>query len=141
MNDHSIAFLKSLLNTPGPSGDEAAVGRVWRDEAATFADDVRADVRGNSYAVLKGDAPRVLLAGHVDEIGLMITHVDDDGYLWFAGIGGWDAQVLVAQRVRLLGKHGEVVGVIGKKAVHLMKPADRDNASKIESATSRTPRR
>jgi endoglucanase len=62
----------------------------------------------------------------------MITHIDSEGFLWFAPVGGWDPQVLVAQRIRLLGKQGEVVGVIGKKAIHLMKPSDRDNASKIE---------
>jgi endoglucanase len=132
MNEHSITFLKRLLSTPGPSGDEAAAARVWRDEAKTFADDVTADVRGNSYALLKGGEPRVLLAGHIDEIGLMVTHIDSDGFLWFAPVGGWDAQVLVGQRIRLLGKQGEVIGVIGKKAIHLMKPGDRDNASKIE---------
>lgn len=134
MNDHAITFLKMLLSTPGPSGDEAAAAKVWRDEAKTFADEVRADVRGNAYAVLNGasGAPRVLLAGHIDEIGLMITHIDGEGFLWFAPVGGWDAQVLVGQRIRLLGRQGEVVGVIGKKAIHLMKPADRDNASKIE---------
>jgi endoglucanase len=132
MDEHSLHFLKQLLSTPGPSGDEAAVARIWRDEAQTFADEVRADVRGNSYAVLDGGAPRVLLAGHIDEIGLMVTYIDDEGYLWFSSIGGWDAQVLVGQRVRLLGKNGDVIGVIGKKAIHLMKPEDRDHASKIE---------
>lgn len=134
MNEHSIEFLKRLLSTPGPSGDEAGPARVWREEAKTFADEVRADVRGNSYAVLNGaeGASRVLLAGHIDEIGLMVTHVDDEGYLWFASIGGWDPQVLVGQRVRLLGKQGDVIGVIGKKAIHLMKPDERDKASKIE---------
>jgi endoglucanase len=134
MNDHAVTFLKTLLSTPGPSGDEAAAAKVWRDEAKTFADEVRADVRGNSYAVLNGaaGAPRVLLAGHIDEIGLMVTHIDGEGFLWFAPVGGWDAQVLVGQRIRLMGKQGEVIGVIGKKAIHLMKPSDRDNASKIE---------
>jgi endoglucanase len=134
MSDHAITFLKTLLSTPGPSGDEAAAAKVWRDEARSFADEVRADVRGNSYAVLNSaaGAPRVLLAGHIDEIGLMVTHIDGEGFLWFAPVGGWDAQVLVGQRIRLLGKQGEVIGVIGKKAIHLMKPSDRDNASKIE---------
>ncbi|HWQ14198.1 MAG TPA: M42 family metallopeptidase [Roseiflexaceae bacterium] len=132
MDDRSIAFLKKLLATPGPSGDEAAAGRVWREEAATFADRTWADVGGSSYAVLEGGAPRVLLAGHIDEIGLMVTHIDDEGYLWFAPVGGWDAQVLVGQRVRLLGRHGEVVGVIGKKPIHIMKQDEREKASKIE---------
>ncbi len=117
----SLDFLKQLLNAPGPSSQEVAPARVWRDEAATFADDVLTDVRGNSFAVLKGGAVRVLLAGHIDEIGLIVSYIDDDGFLSFAGIGGWDAQVLVGQRIRLLGKMGDVIGVIGKKPIHLMK--------------------
>lgn len=133
MHNESLAFLKRLLGTPGPSGDEGAAAQVWRDEARSFADSVRADVRGNSYAVLNGSGPRVLLAGHIDEIGLMVSHIDDDGYLFFAPVGGWDAQVLVGQRVRLLGGGGEVVGVIGKKPIHLLKPDERDQASKIEN--------
>ncbi len=132
MNDHSLSFLKRLLNTPGPSGFEANAARVWRDEAATFADRVDTDVSGNSWAILgEGGAPRVMLAGHIDEIGLMITHIDDDGFLYFEGIGGWDPQVLVGQRVRLLCREGDVVGVIGKKPIHLIKHEEREKASKI----------
>lgn len=132
MNDHSLTLLKNLLGTPGPSGDEAAAAHFWRTEARTFADEVYADVRGNSYAVLNGSGPRVMLAGHIDEIGLMISYVDSDGYLYFDTIGGWDAQVLVGQRVRLLGARGEVVGVVGKKPIHLMKGEERTVASKTE---------
>ncbi|MGH7699329.1 MAG: M42 family metallopeptidase [Gemmatimonadales bacterium] len=125
-------FLRRLLDTPGPSGFEAAPARVWREEVRAFADDVRADVNGNSIAVLqpKG-APRLMLAGHIDEIGLQVTHVDDDGYLYFAGIGGWDSQVLVGQRVLISGPRGPVHGVIGKKAIHLMKKDEADKATKI----------
>jgi endoglucanase len=127
-----LSFLKNLLHAPSPSGDEIAAARLWRTEAATFADTVTTDVLGSSFAVLEGGAPRVLLAGHIDEIGLMISYIDDEGYLYFSGVGGWDPQVLVGQRIRLLGKQGEVIGVIGKKPIHLMKPADRENASKID---------
>ena len=128
----SFDFLKRLLDTPGPSGFEAAAARVWREEAERFADRVDADVTGNSYATVgEGGSPRVMLAGHIDEIGLMVTHVDDDGFLYFDGIGGWDPQVLVGQRVRVLTKAGEVIGVIGKKPIHLIKPDERDKASKI----------
>jgi endoglucanase len=133
MDANSLAFLKRLLGTPGPSGDEAAAAKVWRDEARTFADNVRADVHGNSYAVLEGTSPRVLLAGHIDEIGVMVSHIDDEGFLFFSPVGGWDAQVLVGQRVRLLGQAGEIVGVIGKKPIHLLKPDERSQASKIEN--------
>ncbi len=128
----SFDFLKRLLDTPGPSGFEAAAARVWREEAERFADRVDADVTGNSYATVgEGGSPRVMLAGHIDEIGLMVTHVDDDGFLYFDGIGGWDPQVLVGQRVRVMTKAGEVIGVIGKKPIHLIKPDERDKASKI----------
>lgn len=133
MDEHSVAFLQRLLATASPSGDEVAAARVWREEAATFADQVTTDVRGSTLALLNGGAPRVLLAGHIDEIGLMITYIDDDGFLSFSTIGGWDTQVLVGQRVRLLGHAGEVVGVIGKKPIHLMKGDEREQASKIEN--------
>src|ERR1044072_7952373 len=132
MSTSGLTFLKRLLDTPGPSGFETAPARAWRDEVATFADDVKADVHGNSIAALnvKG-APRLMLAGHIDEIGLQITHVDDDGYLYFAGIGGWDPQVLVGQRVLIAGQKGPVRGVVGKQAIHLMKKEDMDKVSKI----------
>lgn len=128
----AIAFLKRLLDTPGPSGYEAAAAKVWRDEAGTFATEVRADVHGNSMAVVnpKG-APTIMLAGHIDEIGVIVTYIDDDGYVYFAPIGGWDPQVLVAQRIRFLGRGGEVVGAVGKKPIHLIKTEDREKASKM----------
>ncbi|GAB1342548.1 M42 family metallopeptidase [Gemmatimonas sp.] len=133
LSESSIAFLKRLLDTPGPSGFEGAPARVWRAEAATFAADIRADVVGNSLATVHGDGrgPTILLAGHIDEIGIIITHIDDNGYIYFEPIGGWDPQVLVAQRIRFLGRHGDVIGVIGKKPIHLMKPDEREKASKI----------
>src|SRR2546427_1330713 len=132
MTRDPLDFLKRLLDTPGPSGFETAPARVWREEVKTFADQVTADVHGNSVAALntKG-APRLMLAGHIDEIGLQITHVDDEGYVYFAGIGGWDSQVLVGQRVVISGPKGPVHGVIGKQAVHLMKREDMDKVSKI----------
>jgi endoglucanase len=132
MNQNSLEFLKRLLATPGPSGDEAAAARLWREQAAGFADRVWGDVRGSSYAALEAETPRVLLAGHIDEIGVMISYIDGDGFLFFTGVGGWDAQVLVGQRVRLLGKSGDVIGVIGKRPIHLIKGDDRERASKIE---------
>jgi endoglucanase len=124
--------LRTLLDAPGPSGFETAPAIVWREEAGTIAKAVHADVTGNSVAVLNPDgAPKVMLAGHIDEIGLMIVHVDDDGFLYFQGIGGWDSQVLVGQRVQIAAKVGPVPGVIGKKPIHLIKTEDRDKASKI----------
>jgi putative aminopeptidase FrvX len=132
MRDASYEFFKRLLSTPGPSGYEAAAAEVWREEARGFAD-VRGDRMGNSLATIgAGGGPRVMLAGHIDEIGVIVTHIDDGGRLRFTGIGGWDPQVLVGQRVRLRTQGGEVVGVIGKKAIHLMEPEERKKASQIK---------
>jgi endoglucanase len=128
----SLAFLKRLLDTPAPSGFEGPAARVWREEAATFAELVRTDVAGNSMAEINpGGSPTIMLDGHIDEIGLIIQYIDDDGFLYPSPIGGWDPQVLVGQRIRFIGRDGDVLGVIGKKPIHLMKPADREHASKM----------
>lgn len=133
MEVRSFEFLKRLLDTPGPSGFEAQAARVWREEAESFAAEVTADVTGNSAATINpGGSPRVMLAGHIDEIGLMLTHIDEQGFLYFEGIGGWDPQVLVGQRIRLLTKNGDVLGVVGKKPIHLIKGEEKEKASKIE---------
>ncbi len=129
--DRDIAFLERLLDAPGPSGFEVRAARVWREEAETFASDVRVDVSGNSFATVNPEGgPRVMLAGHIDEIGLQVTHIDEDGFLYVDEIGGWDPQVLVGQRVTVLGRSGDVPGVIGKKAIHLMQPEEREKSSK-----------
>jgi endoglucanase len=133
MTPESLAFLKSLLDTPGPSAFEAAPARLWRAEARTFTAEVDGDVAGNSFATLNGAGrPRVMFAGHIDEIGVMVSHIDDDGYVSFDTIGGWDHQVFVGQRVVLLGRQGSVAGVVGKKAIHLMDKDDREKVSKVE---------
>jgi putative aminopeptidase FrvX len=132
MDDHAFNFLKTLLDAAAPSGFETAAARLWRAEAQGFADGVDVDVAGNSFArVGGGGAPRIMLAGHVDEIGLMITHVDEDGFLYVDGIGGWDPQVLVGQRIRFLTNKGDVIGVVGKKPIHLIKPEEKEKAVKL----------
>lgn len=128
----NFSFLERLLDAPGPSGFESRAAAVWRAEASTFAE-VRSDVVGNSYAA-KGEQrrPLVLMAGHIDEIGLQVTHADESGLLYFGGIGGWDPQVLVGQRVRIMGKNGDVPGVIGRKAIHLIEPKEREKAVQLK---------
>jgi putative aminopeptidase FrvX len=133
MREASYEFLKSLLSTPGPSGNERAAAEIWRAQAGEFAE-VRGDRMGNSFATLNGGgAPRVMLSGHIDEIGLMVTHVEEGGLLRFQGVGGWDPQVLVGQRVLLQTDNGEVPGVIGKKAIHVMEADERKKVSEIKS--------
>src|SRR5687768_16358003 len=128
----SLSFLEELLDAPGPSGFEIEAARIWRREAERIADRVEADINGNSIALLNpGGSPRVMLAGHIDEIGVIVTHIDDDGFLYLDGIGGWDAQVLVGQRIRLLGRNGHLIGVIGKKPIHLITATERDKATKL----------
>lgn len=131
LEERSLNFLKQLLDTPGPSGFEGAPAAVWRQEASAFAS-VRGDVAGNSIAEVNPDgAPTIMLAGHIDEIGLIVTYVDDDGFVYIAPIGGWDPQVLVGQRVRFMGGAREVRGVVGKKPIHLIRPEEREKASKF----------
>ena len=133
MRDASYEFLKRLLSTPGPSGNEGAAAGVWREEARGFAE-VRGDRMGNSFATLNaGGSPKVMLSGHIDEIGVIVTHIDEKGLVRFSGVGGWDPQVLVGQRVRLQTQSGEVVGVVGKKAIHVMEPEERKKVSDIKS--------
>jgi endoglucanase len=129
--ESSLTFLRQLLDTPGPSGFEAAPARVWREEARSFAD-VRGDVAGNSIATVNPDGrPTIMLAGHIDEIGVIVTYIDDEGFVYIQPIGGWDVQVLVGQRIRFIGNDGPVYGVVGKKPIHLLKTEDREKASKI----------
>ncbi len=130
-NDDAMTFLRNLLDTPGPSGFESAPAKIWREQASQFAK-VRADVAGNSIAeVNPGGSPTIMLAGHIDEIGVIVTYIDDEGYAYITGIGGWDPQVLVAQRIRFIGRHGDVFGVVGKKPIHLIKQDERDKAVKM----------
>jgi len=131
LSESSIAFLKRLLDTPGPSGFESAPAKLWRDEARPFAE-VTNDVAGNSLAAVNAEgSPTIMLAGHIDEIGVIITYIDDEGYLYVSGIGGWDTQVLVGQRIRIMARDGHVFGVIGKKPIHVIKPDDRKKASEM----------
>jgi endoglucanase len=126
-----IEFLERLLNAPGPSGFEVGPARVWREEASHFALAAWADVTGNSIASLNPEGePRVMLAGHIDEIGLQVTYINPEGFLFFDEIGGWDPQVLVGQRVQVLGQGGAVPGVIGKKPIHLIKKEEREKVTK-----------
>jgi putative aminopeptidase FrvX len=127
-------LLRSLLTAPGPSGYETAPARVWRDAAAEFGAEVSGDVVGSSVARVKGtgDGPLTIVAGHIDEIGLVVRHIDDKGYLWFGGIGGWDPQILVGQRVEVVTREGSLPGVVGKKPIHLLKDEERKKAPELK---------
>ena len=121
-------LLDELLRAPGPSGYEGPASAAWR-AAAGFAE-VTHDALGSSIATVGDDAGEPLLAivGHIDEIGVVVTHVDDKGFVYFASIGGWDAQILVGQRVVIAGRGGPVLGVVGRKPIHLL---DADARKKV----------
>ncbi len=128
-------FLRSLLNQPSPSGFEGPAVVVWREYAEKFADKVFTDYHGNTFAVINPEAPvRVMLAGHIDEIGLMVTQIASDGSLKVGAIGGHDPQVLVGQRVYVLSSKTEkpILGVIGRKPIHVLRPDEKEKAVKIE---------
>ncbi len=127
-------LLQALLTAAGPSGHETAPAQVWRDGCARFSDDVRVDAVGSSMARVPGttDGPTLAIVGHIDEIGVHVSHIDDDGFLRFGEVGGWDPIVLVGQRVRVATRGGDVPGVIGRKPIHLIKSDERDKAPKIK---------
>ena len=125
-------YFTDLLNAPGPSSFESRPAAIWRARAERYGAQLQTDAYGNSFARFGSGKPRVMLAGHVDEIGLIVVHVGEGGLLHVQGIGGWDSQQLVGQRVRVLGYRGDLLGVIGKKAIHLLEPDDRKKVSRIE---------
>jgi putative aminopeptidase FrvX len=128
--------LRSLLTATGPSGYETAPARAFAEACAPFAE-VATDVMGTVTARVKGtlpsgEGPTVAIVGHIDEIGLIVTHVDDKGYLSFVGVGGWDPVILVGQRVEITTKDGVIPGVVGKKPIHLLKEDERKRAAEIK---------
>ncbi len=145
--------LRDLLAARGPSGYETAPAAAWRAAAEAFGAEVAIDVvgtpsarvpsrgEGGSAAAAQpaGDAApaaaqdprRLVVMGHIDEIGLIVTHIDDEGYLWFREVGGWDAQILVGQRVVLGTREGELAGVIGKKPIHLLRDEERKKVAEV----------
>ena len=109
--------LRSLLTAAGPSGYEQAPAAVFREACAAFTDDVTTDTVGSTVARVRGsgDGPVLAVVGHIDEIGLIVHHIDDDGFLWFTAVGGWDPVILVGQRLEVATREGPVAGVVGKK--------------------------
>jgi endoglucanase len=143
--------LRDLLAARGPSGYEAAPALVWSEAAQAAGMQVQTDLVGTPSARVRprarggqtveglahdsaegdGATRRLIVMGHIDEIGLIVTHIDDEGYLWFREVGGWDAQILVGQRVVLGTREGEVAGVIGKKPIHLLREEERKKVAEV----------
>jgi endoglucanase len=132
MRDASLQFLRTLVNTPSPVGHEARGQRVWLEYARQFADETFSDAHGNCVAVLnKGGSPRLMLAGHADEIAMAVNYIDKDGFLYVKKLGGIDPGITRAQRVTIHSRQGPVRGVVGNVAPHLTKQEGDPKVPKI----------
>ena len=135
MNEQDFQFFKELVEAPSPSGFEQPAQRVIRKALTGVVDDIRTDVMGNVVAHIAGPegAPRLMLAGHCDEVGFMVKYIDDQGYLFFAPIGGVDAHLVPGQRVTVHAGGGPVPGVVGKRPIHQIETKDRDKVVPFKS--------
>jgi putative aminopeptidase FrvX len=132
MRKESLAFFKEIVNTPSPSGYEERAAEVYRKYTGAFADKVHTDTHGNVWAVLHPEAKmKVMLAGHMDEIGFIVHYIDDSGFLYFQGVGGHDSVIPVGQRVWVHGKK-RVPGIIGRKAIHLLEEDERKKKPELK---------
>ena len=132
MEASGYEFLRALVEAGGPSGYEQPIQQIYRRQAESYGAEVEVDVMGNAIATLnRSGAPRVMLAGHADEIGFLVRYINEEGFIYFAPVGGWDAEIAVGQRVTIDTAQGPVLGVIGKRAIHLMDEEDRKKKSEL----------
>lgn len=132
MRAESLAFLKAIVNAPSPSGYEEPAAKVYRDYTEAFADEVKTDNVGNVIAVLNPAAKtKVMLAGHMDEIGFQVHFISEKGLLYFRPIGGHDRTIPLGQRVWIHGENGRVPGTLGRKPVHLLDAKERDTLPEL----------
>lgn len=133
MEPQALELFKNVLKTPSPSGYESPLQSVVRDYVGRFADEVSTDVHGNVIAVKNPGAPvRLMLAGHCDQIGLIVQHIDENGFVYLQPIGGWDPVVLVGQRMTVWAAEGPVFGVIARKPIHLLTDEERAKPPKMK---------
>lgn len=134
MNPNALDFFKQLVETPGPSGYEQPVQAVVKDYGQSFSDEVRTDTHGNVMLAVNPASPmRVMLAGHCDQIGLLVSYIDEFGFLYAQTIGGWDPQQLIGQRMSIWTTEGRIPAVIARKPIHLLTPEERKQVVKTES--------
>ncbi len=132
MDESRLAFLRRMIASPSPSGFEQPVQRVIREEIHSYTDEVHTDVHGNVIAALNPSGhPRVMLTAHSDELGFLIRYIDNDGFLYFAPIGGFDPATLPGNRVEIHTPTGRLLGIIGCKPIHLMSHDEHHRAPKL----------
>jgi endoglucanase len=126
-------FFRTLLETPSPSGYEQRIQEVVREYAKPFADEITTDLHGNVILCKNPGANfRLMLAGHCDQIGMLITQIDDNGFLYAQTIGGWDPQQLIGQRMTIWSQDGPLPAVIARKAIHLLTEEERKQVVKLK---------
>lgn len=128
-------FLKKILETPSVTGSEHQVASLVRERLAPIADSIETNVMGSVHATLEGtgDAPSVMLAAHMDEVGLMVTYINEGGFLSVAAVGGVDAAILPGMRVDVHTESGSYRGVVGRKPIHLIEPDERKNVTPLDA--------
>lgn len=135
MNEETLQLFKTLTELPGAPGNEHAVRRFMRKELEKYADEVVQDRLGSIFGVKRGDesGPTVMVAGHMDEVGFMVTAITDNGMIRFQPLGGWWSQVLLAQRVQIITDNGPVIGVIGSVPPHLLQEEQRNKPMEMKN--------
>lgn len=134
--DLNIPLLSRICETPGAPGFEQRIRKLVVDTVTPLVDEVKTDNMGNVIALKKGtqntaERKKVMIAAHMDEIGFIVTHITDNGFLWFHPLGGFDPKTLTAQRVIVHGRK-DLVGVMGSKPIHVMSPDEKNKVPKIE---------
>jgi tetrahedral aminopeptidase len=131
MDRSAKKFFKDILETPSPSGYEQPVQEIVRQYVGKFADEVRTDLHGNVIACCNPKAKlRLMFAGHADQIGLIVSHINENGYIYTNTIGGWDPQQLIGQRMTIYTADGPVPAVIARKPIHLLNEEERKQVVK-----------
>ena len=126
-------FLQDLLNTPGPSGFEIPVQNLVREYLRDVADEIKTDLHGNVIAGRNpGKSLRLMFAGHCDQIGLLVSQIEENGFIYFQAIGGWDPNQLIGQRMMVWSKTGPINGVVSRKAIHLQDETERNQVPKLQ---------
>jgi len=133
MDSDARKFFFKAITTPSPSGYETQVQKLVRKRMKPFADEIRTDLHGNVIVVKNPGAPiRVMLAGHCDQIGLVVQYIDDNGFIYVLSLGGWDTQMLIGQRLKIWTDSGPISGVIARKPIHLLTDEERKRVPKLQ---------
>lgn len=135
MNEQTLKLFRTLTELPGAPGNEHLVRNFMREQLTPYADEMIQDKLGSIFAVKKGSetGPKIMVAGHMDEVGFMVTAITDNGMIRFQPLGGWWSQVLLAQRVQVMTNNGPVIGVIGSIPPHLLDDSKRNKPMEIKN--------